>query len=436
MTQAGRLRHTVLLAAPLAILIGVVGLASARDVLVAGTDLRVYLADADRLVSGSIPYLGFHLEYPPLALVAMTVPRLAWPFGSPDLQAYAWLFAITEGLVAILGGWLIARVAPRPLEALAVWALLVLAACVSMAWRYDLWPAVLVLGAVVAVELGHPGTAGAALGLGIMTKLFPVVLVPILAARSIALRDGRGLARLLVGTLVVVVGVMAVSIWLARGDALQWVAYQADRGLQVESTGAGILMLLHATAGLPLSIENAFASLQVRAAGADALAAAAPFVELLLVVGVSVLALVRFRRDVARTGSVPLASLASAGVAVLVSLLVPSKVFSVQYVVWFLPLVPLLAGRQRWLAVAIAALSTILYPFVYTSLWQLDPAVTGLLNIRNALLVLLLGWLAWSLGGTRAAALSSRADPQGPPRDGPPRQSGVRAGRPTRLGEA
>lgn len=430
MTGIRRLRHVALLVAPLAILIAVIGLASARDVLVAGTDLRVYLRYADRLVSGSIPYLGFHLEYPPLALVAMTVPRLAWPFGSLDLQAYAWLFTIAEGLVAVLGGWLIARVSPRPLEALAVWTLLVLTACVSMAWRYDLWPAVLVLAAVVAAELGHPGAAGIALGVGIMTKLFPVVLVPILAARSIALRDGRGLARLLVGTLGVVVLVMAGSVWFAGGDALQWVAYQADRGLQVESTGAGILMLLHATVGLPLSVENAFSSLQVRSAGADALAAAAPFVELLLVAGVSVVALVRFRRDVERTGSVPLASLAAAGVAVLVSLLVPSKVFSVQYVVWFLPLVPLLAGRQRWLAVAIAALSTLLYPFAYTSLWQLDPAMTVVLNVRNALLVLLLGWLAWSLVGTRAA-LTSMTD-----RRGSPRRSAARAGRPTRVGEA
>ena len=402
----------------------------------AGTDLRVYLAYADRLVSGSIPYLGFHLEYPPLALVAMTVPRLAWPFGPPDLQAYAWLFTITEGFVAVLGGWLIARVSPHPLEALAVWTLLVLAACVSMAWRYDLWPAVLVLGAVVAVELGHPGAAGFALGVGIMTKLFPVVLVPILAARSIALRDGRGLARLLIGTVGVVVVVMAVSIWFAGGDALQWVAYQADRGLQVESTGAGVLMLLHATAGLPLSIENGFSSLQVRSAGADALAVAAPFVELLLVVGVSVLVLVRFRRDVERTGSVPLTSLASAGIAALVALLVPSKVFCVQYVVWFLPLVPLLAGRQRWLAVAIAALSTFLYAFAYPSLWQLDPAATVLLNVRNALLVLLLGWLAWSLAGTRTAALPSSPSPQGPPGEGPPRPSPVPGDRPTRLGAA
>ena len=418
MTGARRLRHVALLVAPLAILVGVVGLASARDVLVAGSDLRVYLGYADRLVSGSIPYLGFHLEYPPLALVAMTAPRLAWPFGSPDLQAYAWLFTISQGLVAVLGGWLVARVSPRPIEALAVWALLVLAACVSMAWRYDLWPAVLVLGAVVAVELGHPGAAGLALGAGIMTKLFPVVLVPILAARSIALRDGRGLARLLIGTLAVVGVVMAVSIWFAGGDALEWVAYQADRGLQVESTGAGFLMLLHATVGLPLSIENAFASLQVRSAGADALAAAAPFVELLLVAGVSVLALVRFRRDVARSGSVPLASLAAAGVAVLASLLVASKVFSVQYVVWFLPLVPLLAGRQRWLAVAIAGLSTLLYPLNYTSLWQLDPAITLLLNVRNGLLVVLLGWLAWSLVRPGAAAFPSRSD------------SRVRGGRP------
>jgi hypothetical protein len=127
--------------APLAILIGVVGLASQRDVSIAGSDLRVYLRYADRLVSGSIPYLGFHLEYPPLALVAMATPRLLWPFGSPNLETFAWLFTIGQGGVAVVAGWLIAKVSPRPIEALGVWSLLVLAACVSMGWRYDLWPA-------------------------------------------------------------------------------------------------------------------------------------------------------------------------------------------------------------------------------------------------------------------------------------------------------
>ena len=394
---ARRFGYVGLLAAPLAILIGLVGLASQRDVLIAGSDLRVYLSYADRLVSGSVPYRGFHLEYPPLALAAMAAPRLAWPFGVPDLGTFAWLFTIAQGGMAVLGGWLIVKVSPRPVEALGVWALLVLAACVSMAWRYDLWPAVLVLVAVVAAELDRPGAAGIALGVGTMMKLFPLVLVPILAARSIALRDGRGLARLLLGTAGIVVVVMAGSIGLAGGDAFQWLTYQLDRGL---------LLLLHAINGLPLSIENAFGSLQVRSAGADALAAAAPFLELGLVAAVSVVALVRFRRDLARFGRVPVSSLASAGVAVLASLLVPSKVFSAQYIVWFLPLVPLLAGRQRWLVVAIAALSTFIYPLNYTALWQLDPTLTALLNLRNLLLVVLLAWLLSSLGrtGTPASA--------------------------------
>ena len=403
---ARRFGYVGLLAAPLAILIGLVGLASQRDVLIAGSDLRVYLSYADRLVSGSVPYRGFHLEYPPLALAAMAAPRLAWPFGVPDLGTFAWLFTIAQGGMAVLGGWLIVKVSPRPVEALGVWALLVLAACVSMAWRYDLWPAVLVLVAVVAAELDRPGAAGIALGVGTMMKLFPLVLVPILAARSIALRDGRGLARLLLGTAGIVVVVMAGSIGLAGGDAFQWLTYQLDRGLQIETTGAGLLLLLHAINGLPLSIENAFGSLQVRSAGADALAAAAPFLELGLVAAVSVVALVRFRRDLARFGRVPVSSLASAGVAVLASLLVPSKVFSAQYIVWFLPLVPLLAGRQRWLVVATAALSTFIYPLNYTALWQLDPTLTALLNLRNLLLVVLLAWLLSSLGrtGTPASA--------------------------------
>ena len=391
------LRLRGLLVAPLALLIALLVITPARDLRDIGSDLPVYLDYGRRLLGGAVPYRAFPLEYPPLALVPMTLPVLVWPFGTPTFDAYAWLFTIAEGIVAVAGAVLLVKVADRPVGTLAAWSLLVITAGASIAWRYDLWPAVLVLAGVVAAERGRPGLAGLALGTGAMMKIFPIVLVPILAARAIALGDRAGLGRLLLGAAVAVLPIMALTLALSGTDALHWLTYQLDRGLQIESVGAGLLLLLHAVVDHPLTVVVAYSSLQVSSPGADTIVAATPFMESLVVLGVCGLALVRFHLDARRSGLVPLQRLATAGVAVLVALVVTSKVFSVQYIVWFLPLAPLLPVRQRWLVVAIAAVSSVVYPLNYTHLWQLDPLLTVVLNVRNLLLVILLGWLALDL---------------------------------------
>ncbi|HEX7474027.1 MAG TPA: glycosyltransferase family 87 protein [Candidatus Limnocylindrales bacterium] len=403
--SSSRLRIAGLLVAPLGIVLVVVVLTPGPAFAGVTGDVGVFFGYANRLLGGAIPYRGFPLEYPPLALVPMSIPRLVWPFGTPTDDAFSLLFALMEGCLAVLVGSLIARASADPMRALATWAVLVLAAGASITWRYDLWPAALVLGAVVAVDRGRPGLAGVAIGVGTMLKLFPIVVLPILAARSLALRDWAGLKRLVLGAAVTVALVMGVAFAAAGSDSLMWLTYELDRGLQLESTGSGILLLLHVLADQPFALVHAFGTLEVVAPGADIVAPATTVIELLLVAAVGACALVRFRRDARRLGAVPLASLAVAVVAVVVALIVSSKVFSAQYIVWFLPLIPFVPGRLRWMGLVIAAVSTVIYPLAYTPVWQLDPLMALVLNARNVLLILFLLWLgAWLLAREGPAA--------------------------------
>jgi Glycosyltransferase family 87 len=417
-----RLVTASLLIAPIAIVAALVLLTSRQQVSVFGSDLETYRGYAERLLAGTTPYRGFALEYPPLALIPMAVPAVVAALfgGGPD--AYATAFAAVQAIVAMLAGWLILRVSPRPIGALATWAALVVAGAVSVAWRYDLWPAVTVLAAVVAAERGRPGLAGVALGLGTAMKLFPIVALPILVVRMVAVADRPGLWRLVGGTVVALAAVAVGVAFVAGADALQPLAYQLERGLQLESVGSGLLLLGHVAGGLPVSVSHEFGSLQLTAPGAEALAAASSFVEAALVVVVTLVAAAAFRRDVRLSGSIPLERTAEATVAVLLALLVGSKVFSIQYIVWFLPLVPLLRVPQRWFALAIAAWSALVYPLGYAGLWQLDPAMIVVLDIRNALLIAFLGWIMLDLARRRASSADesvrqrrSRRSPGGAP---------------------
>jgi len=411
-----------LIAAPLVILVTLTALTSPHDLAVLGSDLETYRGYADSALGGAVPYSDFRLEYPPLALLPMVVPALLAAPAGGAFAAYAGAFALVEGVLAGIAGWLLLRVAPRPIEAIATWVVLVAITATSAAWRYDLWPSVLVLAALVATERGRPGLAGIALGAGTAMKLFPIAVVPILAVRAIAAGDRPELWRVLGGAVATLAAVAAGSWVVAGGDALQPLAYQLDRGLQLESVGAGLLLLGNAAGALPAEVVHRFGSLQVVAPGADAVATASGLVEAALVAGACVLAFGAFRRDVRAVGSVPVERTAEATVAVLAALLVGSKVFSIQYVLWMLPLVPLLRPSRRVLGALVAVCSTLVYPLGYAGLWQLDPAMIVVLDIRNLLLVGFLAVLLVDLARGTAIAPEgevSRREPRRSPGGAP-----------------
>jgi hypothetical protein len=393
----------VLLLAPLVLLVLIVGLTPEQTRLTFASDLTVYRRYGLQVLAGSIPYLDFTLEYPPLALVPMTLPLLAAPAGGIDDLGYIWRFVAVQGALAVAAGWLLFQATGRSRSTLVLWAVLVGLAWASVALRYDLWPVLCVLVAVLVVDR-RPGVAGVALGLGTMLKLYPLALLPVLGAYALAGRDRAGFVRLLVGCASVVIVVMAAQWVLAGPASLQWLVYQQDRGLQIESLGAGLFLGLHALVGQPVDVAYAFGSIQVQAPGSDLVVAASPIALMALLGIVTAVAATRFRRDYSRFGRVPSASVQVASAAAITVLLVGSKVVSVQYVIWLLPFAILLPLRMRWLLVTVTALSTAIYTTDYTGLLRLETPVIAALLVRNVLLAVIAAWLLVELWTRRGDA--------------------------------
>ncbi len=396
--------------APLGLLVLIVWLVPEPARLGFAGDLTIYREYGLRLLQGSIAYRDFHVEYPPLALAPMILPLLVAPPGGLTEADYLWRFTLMEGVLAAGGGWLIYRTTGASRTALVWWAALVAVSWASVALRYDLWAVLCVLVAVLVVDR-RPGAAGVALGLGTMLKLYPIAVLPVLCVWAIARRDRPGLVRLLVGCSSVVVLVMAAAWALAGPDSLQWLSYQADRGLQIESLGAGLLMGLHVLFGQPVDVGRGFGTIQVESSGSDLFVAASPIVLVVLLGVVVLVAFRRFRLDADRLGRVvPRPSIVLASVAAISALLVGSKVLSVQYVIWLVPFAPFLPVRMRWLVLAIAALSTAIYTVDYPGLMQLEPPWILALVVRNGLLAVLLAWLVAELWGSRStSAVRDRA---------------------------
>jgi hypothetical protein len=359
------------------------------------------------------------MEYPPLAVLPILVPRLL-P-GGDDQMGYLWRSTLVSTALAALTGWLVWRLGGGSRRVLLGWVVLAVLSWTAIAFRYDIWPVLCMAAGLLLSRGGRPAAAGMALGLGTALKLFPAVLLPVLVIARLAERNRRAAIRLVAGWGLVTATVLGTAWAIAGPESLAWLRYQGDRGLQLESTGASLLLALHLLIGLPMEIGFGYGSVEVHGEGADLLVSLAP--PALLVLEGVLLALIvrRFRDDCSTAHRVPLRSVAMGGAALISGLMLAGKVLSFQYELWLVPFIPLLPRRERWIGVLVVGLSTAVFTVDYPGLWQeLALLPVSLLVARNGLLAVFLWQLARRLAhrrprvrpdGPAAGQLSSRMPP-------------------------
>lgn len=385
-------------------------------------DVMGYFRDARNFLAGHAPYRDFVFEYPPLALLPISLPYALWPAGKPTFLDYEWLWALQAGLIASAAGALLAWIASRagdrvsPVRALLAWAVLVLIEAPVVAWRFDIAAVATALGAVALLIAGRSGSGGFLLALGTLLKIFPAALAPVMLAWVLWRSGGRAALRfaatfaatagLAVAGLVALVGV---------GPALGFLTYQQERMLQIESIASSVLLLGHLLLALPVSIYYGFESLQIAAPGADLFVA----VQTPLLVGAVLLAgvaaFLRFRSERLAGVGPGVSSLIAYLMAATILVIATNKVFSAQYALWALPFGCLLPRRQVTVVLGVALLSVFIFPLGYTQLTNLEPQAILTLAVRNGLLLLL---LAWAL--VRYRPLSAGPQPDEPVGPGAP----------------
>ena len=380
-------------------------------------DVRLYLDKAYSVLTGGVPYRDFPLEYPPFALVPMVVPYVLWPFGPVRVDLYPWLFAGEMAVLLVALALVVGRIVRRraswlDLEPAEIrreqrdagvrLLILALGASLALTWRFDLFPTLLAVVALWAALERWPAIAGAAIGVGILAKLFPIAVAPVAAVIWLAPPDWPRLLRFgLVAALAVVLG-MAPFVALAGADAFSFVGYQAARGLQIESVGGGLVLLWGLVTGEPNALQAPFSAWEVTGDLAQLLQAVASTA---LVAGFGALGVLGWRRsrtEVTEAGAVAPSTIVILGTIAVLLLVLTNKVFSIQYVVWLVPFAALLPWRQFWLAAAAVGLTIPIHPMLYESLVRQDALPILILNLRNGLLVALLVWLVWDL--TRKAS--------------------------------
>lgn len=352
-------------------------------------DVELYLEYADFMFEGNLPYRDFIVEYPPLSLLFLLIPRLF----SANLAGYADAFAVLIFAFALLGLFFTSRLS-RKLElnhfaTLGIYTLAFFLIGDIAINRFDVIPAVLSLGAVCYYLENKPRAAWFMLALGVLVKLYPAIIAPIFAIGHIRRREFRPLIK---GMAVFCITGLAVTLpfFIASPEGFwRFIDFHSGRGLQIESSYASLLMLGDMLGLTGVEVVYTYSSVDLKAAASDFLVAASTFITL-----AAVFACYCFYCRSFFKGKDENVNLISYMIGALALLLVTSKIFSTQFVIWLYPFIPLLGNRMRhpaWIIFGIIALLTqYIFPYNYGELVDLRQPAVIFLILRN-FLVLALG---------------------------------------------
>jgi len=356
------------------------------------SDLPVYRDYGNAIEHGLVPYRDFDVEYPPAALPIFALPSVAPGSYSAAFDRLIWLCG-----VAVLTCMAFALRALRaPPERL--WAALGFAALAPLALgsvvltRFDLWPAALTVGALAAVLSSRNRLGLGLLGLGVAAKVYPAVVAPIMLLHVWRRRGARE-AVVAAGVGVFVVVACFVPFLAVAPDGV-WasVVRQTTRPLQIESLGAAALIVAHHVGGVGLTMRTSFGSQNLVGVLPHDVGRALTVLQVLAIVGVW---LWFWRGDTGSRERVVVASAAS--VCAFVAL---GKVLSPQFLIWLVPLVPLVRGRRGLIASGLLAAALVLtqlwFPNRYWWLvYGFHTRETVLVAARDLTLLALLAVLVW-----------------------------------------
>jgi len=345
-------------------------------------DVHIYETDTAALLEGKMPYRDTIVEYPPYAIPIFVLPRA---FGGEDYLAWFMMLAALCDL-GIRSELLLSGVRN---SASLRFLLPTLCYCAAIPFlrfllfqRFDLWPALITLSALLLFSSGRFAWSGLLLAIGVGIKVYPGVFVP--PVFFLALREGRArsfLSGLIAGLIPILLLGFVAPWWRFAG-------FQASRGLQCESLAASLIWACK-QAGLAdaqwVWVTRWF---EVKGPLAEAVLPWARGVFILAIVAsvtVASLAASRCRKT-------PLGLLARLVLMPLIAFVAFNQVLSPQFMIWLLPLAALATlDGNPWPVLGIP-LATTLTPIIFPSLTGnygrgLNPLETSVLVARNCILV-------------------------------------------------
>lgn len=382
-----------------------------------GEAVRCNLPYANAIFDGVAPFTPYgdlKWEYPPLAYLLLLPPRIF----TSDPTMYMVLYTVEALVFVVIGLKLLMKMASRTDVSMALVVVTYVLSIVLLHRfiydRFDIIVAVVALAAVYFFVTNRLFAASILIVLGMFMKIYPALLVPVIALCLINRHQYRDLAVQAAFCIILCAVLMAPFLMMAPDNAWNFVSYHGDRGLHVESM-AGSLLLLGDVLGLcSTDVSSTFGSWNIDGDTPGMLATVSTAV---MAAGIAFSLILYFIKDRRCPGPEKEMLFMLGCAAVLTSFVILNKVFSAQYVIWllmaYLPLAMCLGpdgSRRLCTAVIVMIALTMAMVVSYNDLWDAGPAGVVVLVIRN-MMVLAMLVLLWKrmLGADACAAMPSES---------------------------
>jgi len=358
-----------------------------------------HFAVADSIVHGILP----DVEYPPFAIVFLTVPRF---FGDTP-GGYEAAFVALTYVFFIIGLVLAGKFAKRfnysQYFAMLAYTVMMLLMLEFLLDRYDIFPMVLTMLSLYCFMTKRYAWAWFILSVATMTKLYPAVLVPVYLMMYLVDKEWKGALKG-VAIYVITALVIVLPIFLLGSDMIQYfLGYHMDRPIQLESTASSFISFA-AILGLT-KVWTEFGS------GSDNLLGAwpeavEPFLTPLMIISILIMymfggyLLLKLKKLGRYTENNKMVALGMISFAAVTLFVIVGKVFSAQYLIWIIPFVLFLLVlpmghiiKRRMLIIFIAAeILTQLNFAVNVGIYEGEFNDIGMLIVlaRNLLMIALL----------------------------------------------
>ncbi|WP_051973407.1 glycosyltransferase 87 family protein [Cryobacterium sp. MLB-32] len=345
----------------------------------------VYRGWADDLRNGTITGITTPFVYPILAMMPISAAIVL----GDAAYVYTWFLLVTLFDAAAFAV-LVRGVRPQRVRVACWWLLFQLLLGPIALSRID---SVTVPVAIIGLLwLGsRPFWGTALLVLATWVKIWPAAVI----AALVVVWPKRW--RMLLLAAAISLGIVVVALILGSGsNVFSFVTAQTGRGIQIESPVAGIWMWLTAlhVPGSSLYYDRDILTFQVLGPGVDTVST---LMTPLMALTAAVVILLGVRATRGRAAFVtvfpPLV------LALTVTLIAFNKVGSPQFISWLAA--PIILGLvwhgDQWrtpatLALVLASLTQLVYPYFYDRLLVADPTLVLVLTVRNLLEFVLLGW--------------------------------------------
>lgn len=330
-------------------------------------------------------YFEKSLSYPPLHNLPKEYPLLTIvPFSLGLIPLFGLQYKIVFGLwmIAIAYGiYILLRNAVSKNAALYYAASLLIVGVGIVAGRFDMIPAALVLIAVLLAQKKKWVTAMIFLAFAGCFKIYAFLLFPVFLIALLQQKKPKVILPV-ISFFIVSLVVLAVSLWVNAEQTISPLFYLKNRPFQIESTWASVLWFLNHFSGTE-KIVYSYGSTNIIQTFSHIFY---PIASYIAVTGIVILYWLQIRLRL------PLVTMC---ILVMLMAIITAKVFSPQYLLWVIPLIPLLKEKTRELKILwlfILLLTVVIYPYLYEwprdiFIWHPIFLMNYVIALRNILLI-------------------------------------------------